>query len=251
MQEERKKTIIDILAKNYSVTVNELVKILYVSHATVRRDLTELSQERLIKKVYGGAVALKGSAIEEPLSVRQKENLVKKNYLGRIAANLIKDGSTLFLDSSSTCLAMTDYLSNISNLTIVTNGIQVLDKLSNFNHTVAFCCGGRIRENTKSLVGSSAIEYISRFNADYAFISCRGLSEQGILTDSSEEEVAVKLAFIKNAAKAVLLIDSEKFDKKFFVKIIDLSELDILISDSKPPKNIIELCEKYNVKILI
>lgn len=250
MQEERKKIILDLLDEKYSITVNELADTLFVSHATVRRDLTELNQKGLLKKVYGGAVALKGSAIEDPLKIRQRENWDKKLYIAGIAADIIKDGNTLFLDSSSTVLALTENLSAINNLSVVTNGIQALDKLSNYNKTTAYCCSGKIRENTKSLVGITAIKYISEIFADIAFISCRGITNVGMLTDSSEEEIEVKRAFLKNARKKILLIDSGKFGKQYFKRVADLSCLDIIITDTLPDKRFLDICKDFGVKIM-
>ena len=250
MQIERKKTILDMLNNKYSVSVNELAETLFVSHATVRRDLTELAQKGLLKKVYGGAVALKGSAIEDPLKIRQRENWDKKHYIASVAADIIQNGNTVFLDSSSTVLALTENLSSINNLTVVTNGIQALNNLSNYNKTTAYCCSGKIRENTKSLVGVSAIKYISTVFADIAFISCRGITNEGILTDSSEDEIEVKRAFIKNAHKKILLIDSEKFGKQYFKRVADLSDLDIIITDTLPDKKFLDICAGFGIKIM-
>ena len=153
------------------------------------------------------------------------------------------------MDSSSTVLELANNLSNINNLTVVTNGVQALEKLSNYNKTAAYCCSGKIRENTKSLVGISAINYINDNFADMAFISCRGITSDGILTDSSEEEIEVKRAFLKNAKKRVL-IDSEKFEKQYFKKVADLSYLNIIITDTLPSEDFLSKCDLYGVKVI-
>lgn len=237
---ERQNKILEILAKKKAATVDELCSQLYSSGATIRRDLVILENNRLIRRTHGGAIYIDGNASEFPLNMRESENIVLKDAIARKALPYIKDGMTLFMDSSSTVCALAEKLNGFKNLRIVTNGLKTCSILSEKDGIEIFCTGGKLRKNAKSLIGSAAINSVDDFYADIAFISCRGVDAKMGFSDANEDEAELKRAYIKNSNKLILLCDSSKINKKSFCKIGDMKNVWKLISDK-------ELDGEYNI----
>ncbi len=232
---ERQDKILEILAKRKAVTVEELCTELYSSGATIRRDLAALENNRLIHRTHGGAVFMDGTGRDFPLTLRESENMFLKEKIASKMLPYIRDGMTLFMDSSSTVAALASKLNGFKNLRIVTNGIKTCNILSEKDGITVYCTGGKLRENAKSLVGSAAVRSVEGIYADIAIFSCRGVSPDSGFTESNEDEAELKRAYMKNASRTALLCDSSKFGKKYFQKIGDLTELWKLISDIELP----------------
>ncbi len=241
MKSKRQDKILEILAKRKAVTVDELCAELYSSGATIRRDLAALENNRLIHRTHGGAVYMDGTGRDFPLTLRESENMFLKEKIASKILSDIRDGMTLFMDSSSTVAALANKLNGFKNLRVVTNGIKTCNILSEKDGITVYCTGGKLRENAKSLVGAAAIRSIEGIYADIALFSCRGVTPDSGFTETNEDEAELKRAYIKNASHTVLLCDSSKFGKKYFQKIGDLSELWKLVSD-------IDLPPEYAIK---
>lgn len=228
---ERQNQILDILSQKKAVTVDDLCHLLYSSGATIRRDLAILENSGQLRRTHGGAVFLDASAKDFPLMLRENENLLAKQIIAHKAMPLIQDGATLFFDSSSTVCKLAELLTGFSQLRVITNGLKTASLLADVDGVELHCTGGRLRENAKSFIGADTVRFLSQFNADYAFISCRGIDPQTGATEASEEEADVKLSFIRNARHVVLLCDSSKLGRQFFRKVASLNQLDRMITD--------------------
>lgn len=230
---ERKQQILDILKQRKTATVEFLSKRLYVSAPTIRRDLAKMEEDGMILRVRGGAALLQGTNHDTPLLIRTSKNREKKLHIANLAQRYISDSSTLFLDSSSTVTVLAEKLERYQNLSIVTNGTATSHLLNETTCAKIFTCGGLI-QNKSSIVGSFAVQMVNNFHADVLFFSCCGLSQSSGSTEASENTAAVKKAMLHNAKKKVLLCDSTKIGLEFFCKVCSLSELDAIITDSKP-----------------
>ena len=229
---ERKEQILDILKMKKAVSVEELCQTLYTSGATIRRDLQMLEKDGMIKRTHGGAVLLEGNSTETPLVLRESENSQKKQAISELAVTHIADGMTLFLDSSSTASYIIRQLPPFKGLKVITNGIKTASLLSEYKNIKTYCTGGIIRDNSRSLVGHAAENFISQFNADIAFMSCRGMSVDKGATDPSDEEAYIKKEYIKNSDKRILLCDTTKIGVNYFCKVAPLNEFDFIITNS-------------------
>jgi len=233
---ERQNLILEILAAKKAASVEELCGQLYSSGATIRRDLHILEASGQIQRTHGGAVYVDSNAVESPLMLRESENRPAKNIIAQKAVALLRDGQTLFLDSSSTASTLAGMLGGFKNMRVITNSMKTLSLLAEMEGIEVYCTGGRLRESARSLVGPSAQKFIGSFHADYAFISCRGADLTSGVTEASEEEAAVKIACLQNATRGVLLCDSSKLSRQFFCKICDLDQLwEILSNEELPP----------------
>ncbi len=121
--QERRREILDILAKKAYMSVEELSRYLYVSVPTMRRDLSALEKEGSVRRTHGGVSYVSPEFTLESLDFRDRLNRNEKREIARIASTLIRDGDTIFLDSGSTCLALSRVISDIPDLTVLTNGI--------------------------------------------------------------------------------------------------------------------------------
>ncbi len=228
---ERKQQILDILKTKRAVSVEELCNVLYTSGATIRRDLQILEKDNLIKRTHGGAVLLEGNATETPLILRESENSKQKQIISELAVQHITDGMTIFMDSSSTVSSIIRLLPQFKGLKVITNGIKTASVLLDYKGIKTYCTGGVIRENSRSLVGHNAEQFINQFHADVCFISCRGMSIEMGATDPSDEEAFVKKEYIKNSNKRILLCDTTKINVNYFCKVASLQEFDEIITN--------------------
>lgn len=230
----RAEAILEYLRNNNRfVTVEQLSDVLFVSGATIRRDLSDLEASRLIRRVRGGAILIAGRTGDDPLDFRENQNVMQKQVIAGLALAYIKEGMTLFMDSSSTVCTLARRLDGFSSLRVITNGIKTANLLSDYKGISVMCSGGTVRENSKSLVGMSAIEYLSRFNADIAFLSCRGFSTENGATDASEDEYQIKRVYLANAKESILLCDSSKKDQEFLCRTAPLSRFAHVLTENR------------------
>ena len=228
----RQQYLLELIQQYKTVDVKEIARKLFVNEATIRRDLNKLENTGYVKRTYGGAVLIEGLDAEIPLFARESLNIDKKDYICKIASSLVNDGDTIILDSSSTTSRMIKFLYTKKNLKIITNGAKTSVLLTKLTDATIYCTGGKMRENSLSYIGQSAIDYIRNFYADALFFSCRGLSERG-LTDSSDDEAILRRTMIENSKKKVLLIDSTKINTDSFYYICKKDIIDDIICDKQ------------------
>lgn len=239
----RHKEILNILAKNGAVSIQELITMLYVSEATVRRDLAFLEKSGSIKRTFGGAKPIIDTKDQIPLSIRESLDSKAKNEICKKASLLIKEGDTIFLDGSSTAQYLVKYISNIKDTVVVTYSIKTAE-LTCKNHIKTYCAGGLMLENSLICTGNKTVEFASSINTDICFIACKGVDCEGKFTDTSEEETVIRKAFMKNCNFRVMLMTQNKFNSKFLHTLCEASEIDCLISDGEIPSRLTESLRK-------
>lgn len=222
---QRKDEITDILKKSRSISVVDLAKRLFVSEATIRRDLNEMEKQGFVKRFYGGVALIEGVSNELPLYVREQLNSDAKDTIARKASAAIQNGQVIFLDASSTVRHIIKYLSKYENLTIITNGIKTADELCTLDARV-YCTGGILLHYSSAFVGSYAERMFANFNADLVFFSSRGVSRDGRITDASDEETQVRKAMFEHSKKKIFLFDSSKIGQEFCYNLCYLKDID-------------------------
>ena len=214
---DREKKILEILLREKKVSVKQLSGALFVSEPSVRRDLQSLEKQNLIKRIHGGAV-LEENAVSKnkiPFLIREYEQSDAKTIIAKKAIQLIHDNDIIFLDASTSCYYLIPFLTSKSNITVITNGVKALMKLAEYGiNTIS--TGGALLNNCLALVGEEAHKTIDAYNADIALFSCRGVSEDGYITDISPEENNVRKKMIRHAKKSYLLCAGEKMGKVYF-----------------------------------
>lgn len=231
---ERKNAILSKLLMEGKVLVNDLSREYGVTEETIRRDLEKLEKEGFAKKTYGGAVKIENFNIDLPFHVRKQTNVESKQYIASVIGSMISDGDYIMLDSSTTALNIIKSIMHKKKITLITNSIEILLELSNKSGWTVISTGGMLKEGSLSLVGYQAERMVSSFHVDMAICSSKGLDSEMGVTDSNERDAEIKKAFFKSAKKRILALDSSKFDKTSFVKVCDISDVNMIVTEKKP-----------------
>jgi len=246
---ERRTHIISTLETEKRVLVPELAKKYAVTEETIRRDLEKLEKQGLLIKTYGGAVLADNLSADLPYQLRVETNKTKKIIIADKLQKLIKPKENIMLDASSTCVHIARKLKYLDKLTMITNSVEILMECSNTDNISVISTGGVLRGPSLSLVGSSAAYTLGQLTADKAIISCKGLDfEKGIM-ESNLEEAEIKKAMASNAKEAILAIDSSKFNRLSFAKMLDLWQINLVVSDHIP-EEWKKFFEENNVKYM-
>lgn len=205
----RKTEILNFLskAKNKSATVKELAKVLFVSEATVRRDLNDLQREGQVERSHGGAI-LMDRADEFSIFIRQTKNAREKMRACTIALKRIPDFQTIFIDNSSTCLALAERM-NFSHRTVITNGLHLALEIARKDNVTIISPGGEIKSNSTAVAGSMALNALRNFHFDLALLSCAAIDENGCYELALDTAEIKKVAFT-NSKTRILVVDNTK-----------------------------------------
>ena len=231
---ERHNKILDILEKRSSASVHYLAQALYVSEPTIRRDLAALQEQGKIRRTFGGAVLSDMINKEGPFALREHENRRAKDAIARMAVKQIRDGQIIFLDASSTVSYLTPYLASFSDLTVITNSPKTSLKLAELKIR-SLSTGGLLLENSIAFVGAHAENFVRNFNADIFFFSCRGITEDGQLTDSSMEESQLRRIMMQHAKKKVFLCTSNKIGRQYMYNLCTANAVDGILCEKELP----------------
>lgn len=240
MNNERKKQILEILLKEKEVTVKDLAARLYISEPSIRRDLVSLEKEHFLRRTHGGAVLEENenSSLKIPFLIRELEQSDAKLTIAGKAAELVTDNSVIMLDASSSAYNMIPFLSAKRNLTVITSGVKALLRLAEYGIN-SYSTGGHLLPSCLSLTDHDASLMLSRYNADFVFFSCRGLSCDGLLTDFSIEENIIRSAMLKNARTSVFLCNSKKLDHKYIHTLCSVNDVDYCFSEVELPPHLL------------
>ena len=238
IDKSRQKQILDILDQQGAVSVKKLTAELYVSEATVRRDLCELERLGMIKRTFGGAVPVSQVNRQIPLLVRESMNSAAKNEICRRASALVKDGDVIFLDGSSTAKYMVKYLEQYSDLVVITNGLKVAELLSENPAIKTYCTGGLMIANSLVFTGRHAESMAAHLNVDICFVACRGLNDKGVFSDTSEPETILRRHFLECSKTRVFLMTDEKIGKTYLHTLCHASEVDHVVTNGQLPEGL-------------
>src|SRR5215210_1895039 len=233
LPEQRQQRIAMRVREAGSVTVAGLEKELGISAATARRDLALLERQGKVKRTHGGAVPPGLTQHEDSFQQRMGEAVDQKKRLARVAATLLEDDETVFIDSSTTAYyAARRILAGTSGVTFLTNLVPVMDLFSTADPSRASMVGlgGDFRALTLSFVGPCTRRTIESYMSDRAFISVKGITPHGHLTDINPLEAEVKRAMIRQSERPVLLVDGRKFEQRGFSVIAHVSEVSLVIT---------------------
>lgn len=221
--EDRLKKILTLIEEKHSISVNELKDQLYVSAATIRRDLAELSQRGMVVRSFGGAMSSTVNTGLMPVSAAGTP-------IGERAAQLVRDGDVIFVDSSAQSLAMTSFLAKRNGLTVVTDGMRAATVLCGHAGRL-YCTGGSYQQSRESVSGLRAAEIAGSFHYDMCFFSCGGMDEEGRLYFSGTERMPVLREVMRSSEKRVLLCGAEQIGRRAPNILFDLRNVDIIVTD--------------------
>ena len=247
---ERRNLILEKLQEEKRVVVSELSQLYGVSEETIRRDLDKLDKDGLAVKSYGGAVINENTSIDMPFNVRKKKNVTGKQKMADIIAELIHDGDHIAIDASTTGVFIAKAIKNKERITIVTNSIEVIIELSDVSDWNIISSGGKLKEGYLALTGPQSVQGLGSYNVEMAIISGKGFDFERGLSDSNEEFAQPKQMMFKTAKTRIVAVDKTKFDKIAFSKIVDFSDMDIVVTDEKPDEKWLNMFKEKGIKCL-
>lgn len=249
---ERRNRIEQIINKEKSVLVVELAKLFDVTTETIRGDLEKLEKQGVLVRTYGGAMIAESSEPELAITERDTVNYEGKQRIGQRAAQLIKDGETIFLDASTSAWHLARYIKGKRGLTVITNADKIVSELSSCDHIHTICTGGQLTARNMSFVGRTAEKTIrENYYANKFFFSCKGITLSHGLVDSSEAEAEIKKAMLDLSESAIFLCDKNKIGKLGVPQIAGLDKIDCFITDAKLSEEWTEALAKKDVKLLM
>ncbi len=233
MKESIENKVLSILSNSKPTSIKFIAQKLYISESTARRYVNALAKNGLVIRTHGGCVpCAKAYDNNSPVFLRFDSGNEIKSEIAKCAMQFVKDGDTIFLDSSSTVYHLIPFLRNKNNLTVVTSGLKTATSLAEHN-VKTICLGGLVSYKNLSANSTYAIELIRSINADVFFFSSDGIDEDGNITDNSFEECVLRKAFIKQAKFKVLLIDDSKLLVKCKYNLCSINEIDKVISNNQ------------------
>lgn len=246
----RQKAILDYARDQGEVQVDPLAESFNVTPQTIRRDLGQLCQLRLLQRVHGGAVAQYG--VENlGYSARKRLAAEEKAAIGKVAAALIPDDSSLFINIGTTTEQVAEHLISHIGLLVVTNNINVANTLRRIETIEVMTAGGIVRREDGGIVGDATVDFIDQFKVDYAVIGASAIEEDGTVLDYDIREVRVAQAIIRNARSVILVADAMKFQRKAPVRIGDISDIDYFVTDKPPPAPFARICDEREVAVRV
>jgi DeoR/GlpR family transcriptional regulator of sugar metabolism len=247
----RQRAIISAVEAQGTVRVSELAAQLQVTEMTIRRDLSQLEEKGVVKRIHGGGMSARGRFYEPTLTLRNTVHNQEKQRIAKSAADLVMDGDSIALDVGSTTYEVARCLTNRRNLTIITPSLLIATLFVNQPDIRLILPGGIVRPGETSMVGELSIRAFEIFHVDRLFLGVGGIDAWAGLTEYNLDDAQVKQAMLKTAKQKIAVADASKFDRIAIVKIAPLDVLDILVTDQSPPESMAEALNQAHVRVII
>jgi DeoR/GlpR family transcriptional regulator of sugar metabolism len=251
----RRAQILERIQRDGGVSVAQLARDHDVSQVTVHRDLEQLAREGLVERVHGGAKALRALGMP-PIATAWEQRVQQagaaKAAIAAHAARMVASSSTIFLDASSTALALARRLMEDppNELTLVTNSPAIAHEvMAEPVHVVV--CPGELDQHMRMLAGRWTVEFLHDLNFDVAFVSAAGVTLDAGLTTSRRPLADVVSAARAEAGRTVGLIDASKFGRASLLTIAGAQELDLIVTDDALPDAVAEEYRAAGVRLEI
>lgn len=251
--EERHSEILNILNNEGKIVVKDLSNRFSVTEDCIRKDLKILENKALLRRTYGGAIPYREAAHKESINERKNLNLDLKSVIAEKAFDIIKDGETIFLDISTTNILLAKLLCKAKKkVTVITNMLDVMSALnSEGNNITVISPGGVLNKNFNGFTGSTTIETLSNYKFNRAFIGSCGVNlNDNSVTTFDADDGNTKKAIIRNSQKVYLVMESSKFYFDGTYKFAVLNDIDTIITDSMPNKDVLKVLSKVKTDIL-
>lgn len=245
----RQSEIIQLAKDNGRVLVDDLATHFQVTPQTIRKDLNDLCDQRLLSRIHGGALFPSGIENLE-YEARRKIAADEKDAIGQAAARIIPDNASLFVNIGTTTEAVGKALLDHKGLMVITNNINVANRMRVYPDMEVVIAGGVVRGSDGGIVGEAAVDFIRQFKVDYAVIGASAIDHDGALLDFDFREVKVAQAIIANARHVILVSDRTKFERTAPVRIAHLSQMDTFITDHCDIPSIRKICAESDVHLV-
>lgn len=229
LTEERQQMIMSLLKQQGTVKLQELVEHLQASESTIRRDLSQLEELTLLKRVHGGAALLQRKGLEPTVLEKKNKKVAEKQRIAKIASTFIENGDCIYLDAGTTTMEMIPFLKD-RNVIVLTNGLMHISKLMEAG-IKTLLVGGQIKVSTNATVGSTAIEFLKNYRFDKCFLGMNGVHPELGFTTPDPDEAVLKKTALQLSLESYVLTDSTKLNEATFTRVADLSAATLITDD--------------------
>jgi DeoR/GlpR family transcriptional regulator of sugar metabolism len=247
---ERQDQIVHFIQSRQRATVAELATYFAISPATVRRDLEALAEQGEIERFHGGARAGAKAPPELPVLQRQVVQAAAKDQIGRLAANLVQNGETIFISSGTTALAVAQHLRRREALTVITNSVLVINVLSDAPGITLIGLGGLLRRSELSLIGHLTEHALEEIHADKVLMGIHAIDLARGLTNEYLPETMTDRAILKAGREIVILADHTKCGRVSTAYVAPLSAMHTLVTDDQTPAVFVQALRSLGVRVL-
>lgn len=249
MTAQRREELKKYMLEHKSASVLDMAQRFQVSGQTIRRDFEALEKEGFLLRSYGGAMVKDRKADFVPNTVKSELFVDEKKTICRRAAAQIYPNDCIFIDHSTTALALCDEIRQMP-LTVVTNSFRVIDQLSDCVNIQLVCTGGTYQSGIEGFSGLETVRYLQQHCVDKAFLSCRAIDPQRGVNDTGDTTANVRQTVIENADCVYLLADHTKFGKSGFITVCGIDRLDFVITDQPLDREWKKLFSENGVTVL-
>ena len=247
---DRRMSIYAILQQDKKVVVNELAAKFGVTKMTIRRDLSFFEKQGIVKTTYGGAYLTSGASVEPSFQLKSIQMVDDKHLIGQKAAELVEDGDTIIIDCGTTTLALAQFIFD-KKIMVITNSVPVVNLLKGRKYIKLIVAPGEYEDDTQGMISPCTADFFRNIHADKVFLSTQGINAQGELTVPKMTDAHVKQALMRAGRQKILLADRSKFDQTFLAGHACLVDLDLIISQSGLPADMLSLINTQNVQLLL
>ncbi len=248
---QRRLQISDLVRQHGSVQVSALAQQFGVSLQTVRKDLRYLAERGVMARAYGGGIdsgAVGGAHSEPHYEAKRTVHLDEKQRIGARAAAMVRNGDTIAIDSGTTAIQLAEALPDI-DITVVTNDFGVLTALSPKTNITLVMLGGELRRKNMAFYGGLTVEALDALHVDLLFLGVDGFDLERGITTHYEPEAMLNRKMVEAARAIVAITDSSKFGRICLHRIIPVSDLDALITDTGAPEEVVQACKALDVDL--
>jgi DeoR family fructose operon transcriptional repressor len=232
---ERRKWLVERARDSGRLDVTEVSDELGLARETIRRDLTSLERQGLLRRVYGGAVPVERLTFESNLSMRAQRRQEEKHRIAIAAANLVRSAESIYIDEGYLPQLVAEQLRPARPVTVVTSSLATATALVNRENIEVLCVGGRVRAQTLGVVDHWAVTMLESMVLDLAFMGANGVSLEHGMTVPDSSIAAVKIAAIRTSRRRIFIGDSSKFGSDSFAKFADLTDFERIVTDNSLP----------------
>lgn len=232
---ERQQKILQTLGEQQFITVQALAKQTFTSPSSIRRDLSTLENQGLVRRTHGGVTLPEPVRGVASFQRRKSKNVSQKRLIAKKAAALLRDGQSILLDGSSTVTFLLPYIARRSGIKLFVNNLSTAMSAIELGIDT-YCLGGHSVNGSAVLSGSGAYQALASLQVDILFFSSQSLAADGTISDSTEEENYLRSLMVQAAQTRVFLCDSEKFGKQSLFTLGRLDEIDLAVFDREYPE---------------
>ncbi|MGF1724804.1 transcriptional repressor AgaR [Photobacterium nomapromontoriensis] len=248
---ERRMEIVNVVNQDGKARVEDLASRFSVSSVTIRSDLSFLEKNGYVVRSHGAAIPNTGVIAELTVHEKRRHNAGLKSVLGQAAAELIKDGDTVILDSGTTTREIASSMANVDDVVVMTNGLDVAMELSSKPGIEVLMTGGVLRKNALSFSGSQAENGLKNYRFDKVFLGVDGFDLRSGITTHNEQEASLNRLMCDISEHVVAIADSSKFGKRSCYMIREFGHIDTLVTDSGIPEEYLQGLHDMKVNVVI